>query len=336
MSHFFNANQPPGGSTSLDSPPMNRGVLAYNPAAGRFPSRLLAERAANVLRNHGWQIHLEQTLDGEHITHLAGQAAQEQMDAFFMVGGDGSLNRAILGLVETETALGVLPAGTANVWAQELGLPGLSWTRWMALEESAHRLARASSRQIDIGVCNGRPFLLWAGVGLDAFIVHRIEPRRRWEKHFAVVHYAASAVWHASFWRGMNLRAEADGKSISGHFLLGLMSNVHLYAGGAAELSPNARLDDGVMDLWLFEGETLGDTVQVAWELWNGQHVDSVRAHWFPVRKLRLESDSPMFIQVDGEPMDTNGAVLLEVRPMALRILVPEKTTHPLFSSNKR
>jgi diacylglycerol kinase family enzyme len=154
---------------------MKRGVLVYNPAAGRFPSRLLAERAANVLRTYGWQIHLEQTRDGEHITQLAQEAAKEQLEAFFVVGGDGSLNRAIPGLVGTETALGVLPAGTANVWAQELGLPGLSWTRWMALEESAHCLAQASVGKIDVGLCNDRPFVV-GRVGLDAFIVHRIEP----------------------------------------------------------------------------------------------------------------------------------------------------------------
>lgn len=173
---------------------MQRGVLAYNPVAGRYPSRLLSERAANVFRDHGWQINIKQTKGSDHITQMALQAAADEMDAFFIAGGDGSLNRAVAGLVGTETALGVLPAGTANVWAQELGLPGLTWTRWMALEESAYRLAQGQVREIAIGVCNGSPFLLWAGLGLDAFIVHRIEPRSRWVKHIAGFHYVASAV----------------------------------------------------------------------------------------------------------------------------------------------
>lgn len=313
---------------------MRRAILAYNPAAGRYPSRLLAERAANVLRQHGWHITLESSQSGEHITQLARQAAADGLEAFFVAGGDGSLNYAMAGLLDSDTALGVLPSGTANVWAQELGLPGLSWTRWMALEESARRLARAEIRRVDIGLCNQYPFLLWAGAGLDAFVVHRIEPRNRWEKHLAVLQYAATVVWHASYWHGMNLRAEADGHTLQGHFLLALVSNVHLYAGGLATLSPDARLDDGLMDLWLFEGESLADTVQLAMDLLAGRHVQSSRVQHLTFKQLFLESESPAYVQLDGEPFEVSNPITISVRPKALHVLVPAETPLPLFCSN--
>ncbi len=312
---------------------MVRGLLVYNPAAGRYPSWLLTERAANVLREHGWQIHIEKAREGKHITELAHHAAREEMDAFFIVGGDGSINLALPGLIGTRTALGVLPAGTANVWAQELGLPGLTWTRWMALEESAHRLAKAVAREVDVGYCNQMPFLLWAGVGLDAFIVHRLEPRSRLEKHFAIVQYAASAVWNASFWHGMNLHVRSNGQQVSGHFMLAVVSNIHLYAGGLANLSPNALLDDGVMDLWLFHGETLGDTVQLAWDLWAGRHVNSDQVLCIPFQHVLLESDSPIYIQLDGEPMGGADRINIEVRPRALRVLIPDGLPRPLLTT---
>lgn len=311
---------------------MRRAYLVYNPTAGRYPSWLLTERAAGLLRNSGWQIRIEKSISGEHITELARQAAGEDMDAFFVVGGDGSINQAAAGLLNSRTALGVLPAGTANVWAQELGLPGLTWTRWGALEESARLLADGEVRPVDIGLCGDRPFLLWAGVGLDGFIVHRLEPRSRWEKHFAVVHYTASAIWNASNWRGMNLNVQVDSKSISGCYLLGVLSNIRLYAGGFLELTPDARLDDGVMDLWLFEGETLGDTVQLAWNLFSGQHQESERVIHLPFSSLRLSSDSPLYVQVDGEPVEGQHEVEIRVAPRGLNILVPKKTPHPLFS----
>lgn len=313
---------------------MALGILAYNPTAGRFPSGILAERAANVLREYGWQIQLEQTLSGKHIKQLARQAAEKGMDAIFIAGGDGSLNHAAAGLVDTETALGVLPAGTANVFAQELGLSGLSWTRRMALEESAKRLALASTRHMDVGFCNNHIFLLWAGIGLDAFVVHRIEPRTRLEKQLSAFHYTASAVWHASFWRGINLQVEIDESQIRGHFLLALASNIRLYAGGMATVSPNARLDDGVMDLWLFEGDTLADTVQLAWEIWSGQHVESDNVHRLSIQQAHLESDSPMYIQVDAEPLEEASSVDIQIRNRALKVLVPEPTPHLLFDHN--
>jgi YegS/Rv2252/BmrU family lipid kinase len=307
-------------------------MIAYNPAAGRYPSRLLVERAARVFEARGWEVQLEQTHSSIHITQLAHLAAHQNFDYFFISGGDGSLNRAVAGLVDTPTVLGVLPAGTANVWAQELGLPGLTWTRLMALEESARRLAGGSVHQVDVGYCNDQPFLLWAGVGLDGIIVHHLEPRSRWEKHFAVVQYAATAVWQAAFWHGMNLRVEADGQQILGHFLLSLVSNVHLYAGGIAELSPHARLDDGKMDLWLFEGETLGDVAQLAWELLAGSHVNSNKVLQIRFTQLWLEADTNAYVQLDGEPAAGGESVSISVHPRSLRVLVPERTPRVLFS----
>jgi YegS/Rv2252/BmrU family lipid kinase len=312
---------------------MPRAIIAYNPIAGRYPSLLLIERAAEVLSRFGWQLSLEQTQSSEHIIQLARQAAQDGMDAFFMAGGDGSINYAVGGLVGSDTALGVLPCGTANVWAQELGLPGLSWTRWMALEESALQLAMARSYLVDVGTCNDHPFLLWSGVGLDAFVVHHIEPRNRWEKLFATAHYAASVVWYANYWHGSNLSVEADGEQIQGHFLLALVSNVHLYAGGLANLSPQARLDDSMMDLWLFEGETLGDTVQLALDLLSGRHAQSQHVRQVQFRQLRLESESPAYVQVDGEPCAVVSPITFRIRPKSLRVLVPDQTPQHLFSS---
>ncbi|MFU8770857.1 MAG: diacylglycerol/lipid kinase family protein, partial [Anaerolineales bacterium] len=100
---------------------MRRALLIFNPTAGRFPSWLLAERAARILKNHGWEVEIERTIDGDHITSLAKQAVQGNMEALFVVGGDGSLNRALPPLIGSQTALAHLPAGTANVWAQEIG-----------------------------------------------------------------------------------------------------------------------------------------------------------------------------------------------------------------------
>ena len=313
---------------------MRKAYLVFNPHAGRFPSRLLTERAAEVLASYHWDIRLAQTSGGIEVTQLARQAADENMDAFFIAGGDGSVNLAVAGLMGSETALGVLPAGTTNVWAKEIGLPGLTYTRWKALEESAHHLAKGAFHQVDLGMCNQKPFLLWSGIGLDGFIVHRLEPRRRWEKHFSVVSYGARAVRHAGFWSGMELEAIADDEQISGRYLMAVVSNIHLYAGGMAEISPYALLDDGVMDLWLFEGETVWETIQHAWNLFSGQHLETSQARCIPFRKLQLCSDRPMYVQLDGEPADEDPVVNIEVLPQALKILAPEKAPRALFMEN--
>jgi YegS/Rv2252/BmrU family lipid kinase len=309
-------------------------VLAYNPAAGRYPSRLLTEHAAKELREHGWQTRIEPSHSGSHITELASEAAADKKDVFFVVGGDGSINYALAGLIETDTALGVLPAGTSNVFAQEQGLPSLGWTNRDALEKSARRLATGKLGYCDVGICNERPFLLWSGTGLDGYVVNRIEPRRRWEKNFAIIFYAVSVIWHAYFWRGSDIKIQADEKKVDGRFLLSIVSNIHLYAGGLALLSPQARLDDGIMDLWLFEGENLSDTVLHAWNLWRGNHRRSQNVQHLSFRTMQMDSQEPFFIELDGEPLVSEGHIEIVVRPSALKVLVPEVTPYPLFETD--
>ena len=200
---------------------MPTSYLVYNPTAGRgiADMNMLTEAAAKVFREAGWTVHIIQAEDGPHITHLARLAADRGIDNFIIAGGDGSVNLAVAGLIDSDTALGVLPAGTANVWAQELGLHTINLLGTLSLTPSAQKLAKAKAYFVDVGLCNKRPFLLWSGVGLDAYLVHKIEPRASWEKYFGVLQYSISALWNAGYWRGMNLRAEVNGESIRGHFL---------------------------------------------------------------------------------------------------------------------
>ncbi len=305
--------------------------IAYNPAAGRFPSRMLTERAARVLEMAHWRTHLVQTRSGAHITELAAQAVRAGADVFIVVGGDGSLNHALPPLLHSQTALAVLPGGTANVWAQEIGLPGLTWTRWLALEHSARLLARGRIQAVDVGLCNGQPFLLWGGVGLDGFIVHRIEPRKPWEKHFAVLQYATAAVMHLPRWRGLPLRGEVDGQRIAGRFIMAVASNIRLYAGGLMAISPQARLDDGQMDLWLFAGDTPLDAARHAFDVWAGRHVASALARRIVCREFVLRSEEQLYLQLDGEPVQAGGEIRMQVQPQALRVLVPAEMPAEYF-----
>ena len=189
---------------------MPNAYLVYNPSAGRVPIQPFIKRARAVLERNGWQITMQASRSAEHVTQLARQAAAEDMDAFFLAGGDGSINLATEGLAGSRTALGVLPAGTANVFAHDLGLPKPSIMHWDAVEEAARRLANAPAYWADVGVCNGRHFLLWAGVGLDAEVVNEVEPRARWEKPFTFPKYILAALKSTASWSGLHLQVETN------------------------------------------------------------------------------------------------------------------------------
>ncbi len=311
-----------------------RGQLIYNPMAGKFPSGPLVARAGKILSSNGWDVDIIQTKGGSHITRLAKRAAVMDMDAVFIAGGDGSLHKAAAGLLGSQTALSVLPSGTANVWAQELGLPSLAWTNLTALETSVKKLLNGTVRTMDVGICQGIPFLMWSGAGFDAFVVHQLEPRSRWQKQFPSAQYAATVAWYARSWSGMELKIWVDGERIEGTYLVVLVTNIHLYAGGIAEISPTAVIDDGKMDLWLFSGDTIQETLQHMFDLAAGRHIDSDLTSHYSCKEIKIKSKTDLFLQLDGEPISPSKSVSISIKPQSLRVLVPNDLPRPLFSKD--
>lgn len=307
---------------------MRRAWLIYNPEAGRYPPTPFAKRAAEVLREHGWQVRLIPTRSGETLTRMAKRAAQRGIEAVFVAGGDGSVGLAAAGLMGSETALGILPAGTANVFAQDLGLARMSLVNWTGIEKSARLLADAPAYWVDMGRCNGHPFLLWSGTGLDAVVVQKVEPRRRWEKVFGIAKYATHAVWTASTWSGMRLKVEVEGFHSEGEFIMAVATNIPRFAGGLAQLAPHARLDDGLMDLWLFRGHAFNDIARIAWMLWLGRPEEIPGAERLTFREARIVGKGRLPFQLDGEPVICARETMLKVVPRALRLLVPPRARY--------
>lgn len=304
---------------------MRSAVVIYNPAAGRFPVEPFIKSVADELESAGWQVEAAATQSGPHTIELAKQAAAEKKDAVFAVGGDGTIGNVVNGLIGSETALGVLPAGTANVWSIELGLSPFAWTRPWVLRKNASLLANAPSQTVDVGMCNEYSFMMWAGIGLDALAIHAIEPRIRLEKLFNAPEFAAKTIWQAAQWNGIRLRLWADGQEIEGQYILAVATNIRHYLGGLSKLSPGAYLDDGLLDLWLFSGNNLGDVLRHVYDMWRGLHLTSDMARCIAFRDLRIEAELPFLIQTDGEPRGSTQKAEITVRPRVLRMLMPPR-----------
>ena len=156
-----------------------RSMLIVNPTSGPWDMRREIPAVLAHLVDHDWQTALHYTERSGEATDLARTARDQGLDAVFVVGGDGTINEVVNGLAESPVALGVLPGGTGNVWAKELGLPTRSPLHRLPLLDSVEALVVGSTRRIDLGKANGRYFLQWAGLGLDAEVTYAMEPRTR-------------------------------------------------------------------------------------------------------------------------------------------------------------
>jgi YegS/Rv2252/BmrU family lipid kinase len=304
---------------------MRSAVIVYNPAAGRFSVKPFIGSVIKELESAGWQVDALPTQNGTHTIELARQAAAEQKDAVFAVGGDGTIGNIVNGLIGSETALGVIPAGTSNVWGIELGLSPFSWHRPWVLQKNASLLANAPIHYIDVGTCNEFSFMMWAGIGLDALAIHSIEPRIRLEKFFSMPEFTAKTIWQAAQWNGIRLRLWADDHEVEGQFILAVATNIRHYLGGLSKLSPDAYLDDGLLDMWLFSGSNLGDALRHAYDMWRGNHFTSDMARRITFKRLRVEADSPYWIQTDGEPRGSAQTTEIKVQSRTLRMLIPPR-----------
>jgi diacylglycerol kinase family enzyme len=211
------------------------------------------------------------------------------------------------------------------VLARDFGLSLFEWYHPAALEKSAAQLANATVHPMDIGLCNGRPFLMWAGLGLDGLTTRWIEPRSHLAKYFSAQHYFIAAVIKAAGWGGADVTVRTEGGEWRGHIVQAVANNIRHYLGGMAELSPHATIDDGLLDLWLLSGSNLGDSLRQAFGLMAGRHLTSSDVYRVTGQRIVIEAEFPLAIQRDGDPDGEAMHAEIEVVPGALRMIIPEK-----------
>lgn len=189
-----------------------RATIIHNPRAGRLNVTHMLPSVCTALDEYGWRVKIctVGAGRGNDPTALTRIACDEGADAVFVAGGDGSAGAAASVLSGTSVALGILPCGTGNVWARGLGLaaPTYPWSK--ALVQAGVRQATGGVKNMDLGICNGHVFLLWAGIGLDGYIVHGIEPRGRAARLFGRWYYIVRGVLLARRFRGASVRLRGE------------------------------------------------------------------------------------------------------------------------------
>ncbi|UCC65052.1 MAG: diacylglycerol kinase family lipid kinase [Anaerolineae bacterium] len=304
-------------------------MLIFNPAAGARDVRREVGQVVAFLERQRWQVDLRETRGPADATAFARQAVELGKGAVLVVGGDGTINEVVNGLVGSEVVVGLLPAGTGNVWAMEMCLPIPGPIRWHTLLDATRSLVQGEVRPIDLGRVNGRYFLLWGGIGLDAQVTQRMEPRTRTTKRLGALAYGVTAFLVAKDFLGTRTRVVADGLKIRTRSMLIIISNAQLYA-RIARVASRAYLDDGLLDVCVFKGSGLPMTLLHVIHILTERHLQDPRVAYIQARQVTIETRRPLLVQVDGDPIGTT-PVTFEAVPRALRIIVPPEVPPWLF-----
>lgn len=302
-------------------PDARRALLLLNPKAGRPPNAGRLQQGIGWLEKRGWRIEQPETSDGDEIESRASQAASDGFDAVVVCGGDGTLHEALAGVVGTDTALAILPSGTANVWAGEAKLPHDPIKALRLLEEG-------DRVRLDTGVADGQPFLLMASIGIDSLVAGRVDSGLK--RRLSFLPYLVHAAMELRRFKGMTVEVMLDGELISSPAVGVLIGNTRSY-GGMLRIAAHARADDGLLDVCLFHGT---GRLRFLWLLAltaAGRHLSDSAVTYRQVNRITVATKPIWPVQLDGE-IAAQTPMSFECVPRSVTLIVPRDVRSPLWS----
>jgi YegS/Rv2252/BmrU family lipid kinase len=286
---------------------LRRIAVILNPAArGERAQRLRARIEA-----FGEGAVLQATTCCGEAESLGRAAVKEGFDTIVAAGGDGTVNEVVNGIAGSDVKFGLLPLGTMNVFATELGLPVNDLEAcWQIVQGDAIRC-------VDLPSANGKHFVQLAGVGLDAQVVK--ETSRAFKKTLGPLSYLISAA-QITTREPPRLQIESPDAAVEeGSFVL--VGNGRLY-GGPFPFFKQAVLDDGRLDVLVFKGLSYLQMMRYLQDVLFNSHITSPDVEYFQTTSLRVTSESPVPVEIDGELIG-NCPVEFQMNHYGLRVLAP-------------
>ena len=294
--------------------------MIFNPAARGNKARQFRHQLDAI----GSQCALKATTAAGDARRLAAEAVSEGFDVVVAAGGDGTVNEVLNGLGDApdgfaRACLGVLPLGTVNVFARELGLPLRLTLAWEALRQGHE--TRIDLPRVDFAV-NGEPrrqyFVQLAGAGLDARAIELLD----WEHKKKIGPLAYIVAGLKAFRETQpKITAQFDGQNVTGEFVL--VGNGRFY-GGPIPAFPRANLRDGFLDLCILPRLSWRVLVRCALALAARRSAPAGAVQEFQVAKFELAGATTTGFELDGEWAGHLPATF-SVEPGRLRIVAPQK-----------
>jgi YegS/Rv2252/BmrU family lipid kinase len=296
-------------------------VLIINPAAHNVPSLKRIWEAEDWLRENGWRFRWQQTTGPGQATQFAAHAAREGVPLVIACGGDGTLNEVANGLAGTDTAMGTLPFGTSNIWARETDISRRP-------VEAMMQMGSGEVRTIDLGKAGERYFLLFAGFGIDAKVTAGVSIPIK--QRVGAAAYGLSAAREVARWRPRPTTIRLDDEVHHVNVLMAFAGNTRLYA-GLTKITPRAVVDDGLLDICIYEGSGKLDMATHALRTLVQRHRKASNVIYRRVRRMEFEwGEKSLPVQLDGDALKERPN-LIEVVPGALKVVVPAGLRTPLF-----
>jgi YegS/Rv2252/BmrU family lipid kinase len=288
-------------------------LFIVNPQAARGKAGRISDDLKKNCRERGLDFDMVLTKDPGHATELAARGA-ESFDSVVVVGGDGTVNETVNGLVGTTTKFGIIPVGSGNDFVRVMGIP-------MQMSAALDVVEQAKTRKVDLGKAGTRYFNNGLGIGFDAWVV---------QESLGVKYLRGNLIYLTSVLKTvfkyrppMTHLTYNDVVRDERLFMITVGNGTSM--GGGFKLTPNAIVDDGLLDLNIICDLTKMKVFKNLLGVYSGNHIYMPEVTTGRTTNLSIQSDEGFAAHVDGEllALDLN-SLEVQIVPKALEVIVPE------------
>jgi YegS/Rv2252/BmrU family lipid kinase len=268
--------------------------LIYNPMAGSRTFKTRLDTLIEIIEKNGYELRIWRTRSEEDFAKFFKEGNFDECEAILIAGGDGTVNQAVNAMMENKIKrpVGVIPAGTANDFAQHLGIPE-------NFNEAFEVIAQMKIRKLDIGIVNGQYFVNVCGGGLLTSIAHTIEPE--FKNTLGKLAYYIKGVQQIPKFKSQKVRITTDQQVYEDEFYLFIVLNGSS-AGGFNRVGEYASMRDGKLDFVGFKACSVNEIPGVFAKMMRGEHLEDKNILYFQSRKIHIEC-----LEEDGFPADVDG-----------------------------
>ena len=288
-------------------------LFLINPKSGVNSKRSIPKLIESCIDKDKFDYAVAETKYIAHACELTRSAVEQHVDAVVAVGGDGTVNEVARSLVGTDTALGILPCGSGNGFARHLGIP-------MDIKRALEFINRSETVAVDYGKINDVPFFCTCGMGFDALVSRSFaEGKRR-----GFIGYINKALHDLALYEPDVYEIEDEQGAARIRAFLIACGNAAQY-GNNVYIAPQASMKDGLLSVTILEPFSIVDVPILIGQVLNNKidqnsHIKTLNTKWLKVRRKK-----PGVVHFDGEPMEMDADLFVEVVPNGMKVLaVPD------------
>lgn len=290
---------------------MKRVIFIVNPKSGIFSKESIVETISSSLDTHKYAFDIEFTERSGHAIEISRHYAGSGSDIIVAVGGDGSVNEVAQSLVGTEVALGIIPGGSGNGLAHFLKIP-------LNHRKAIDVINNGRIDKIDTGSINGHFFVSIAGIGFDGLVARRFS-KENFRGFMAYLKVVAEVY---PGYKPKKYTLHFNGQTIKTRALFIAFANSDQF-GFQAAIAPDAKIDDGLLDITIMQKPPLMEIPLLAGLLYWRKIDKSKFIHIYKASEVIVKTRKNRWVNIDGEPKKPGKKLEVKVHPRSLNLLMP-------------